>query len=375
LSQATQIYIHRTQHAYQAEYHGGTDMTASQPAQKNATYHEIVSQPGAWRAALEVLRDRAPDLRALWSRSAPQRVVFTGCGSTYYLSLAAAATFQTLTGVPARGVPAGELVLYPAATYVPGQTLLVAVSRSGETTETVEAVHRFQREGRGEVVVVTNYPDSTLARLGAVPVAIVAGQERSIAQTRSFASMYVATTALAALLVGRAGLLGAMDGLADAGERLLAGHEDLARTTGADLALDRSYFLGSGPRYGLACEANLKMKEMTLTHSEPFHFLEFRHGPKAMIGPTSLVVGLLSDEARAHEAAVLDEMRGLGAHTLSLGEADTDVAFASGLPAPIRNVLYLPVLQLMAYHRARAKGLDPDRPTHLDAVVRLEWGT
>jgi glucosamine--fructose-6-phosphate aminotransferase (isomerizing) len=299
-------------------------MTASLPANENATYHEIVGQPAAWREALEVSRDRAPRLRALWARSAPRRVLFTGCGSTYYLSLAAAATFQALTGVPARGVPAGELVLYPEATYVPGGALLIAVSRSGETTETVEAVRRFHREERGEVVVVTNYPDSTLAQLGAVALSVPAGQERSIAQTRSFASMYVATTALGALIAERDDLLSAMDGLPEVGERLIADHEELARSTGADLALDRFYFLGSGPRYGLACEANLKM-------------------------------------------------RGLGARTLSLGETEADVAFASRLPAAVRNVLYLPVLQLMAYHRARAKGLDPDKPAHLDAVVVLEW--
>jgi glucosamine--fructose-6-phosphate aminotransferase (isomerizing) len=350
-------------------------MTASQPAPESATYHEIVTQPRAWREALHVVRGRAPLVRVLWSRAAPEHVVFTGCGSTYYLSLAAAATLQTLAGIPARGVPAGELVMYPEATYGPGKTLLVAVSRSGETSETLEAVRAFQRQERGQVLVVTNYPDSSLAQLGTVTLAVPAGQERSIAQTRSFASMYVATTALAALLAERADLLSAMDGLPAVGERLVGDYEGLARSTGADLALDRTYWLGSGPRYGLACEASLKMKEMTLTHSEPFHFLEFRHGPKSMVSSTTLVVGLLSDRARAHEAAVLDEMRGLGARTLSLGEQDADVAFASGLPAAVRNVLYLPVLQLLAYHRALAKGLNPDKPTNLDAVVVLDWGS
>jgi len=350
-------------------------MTVSQPAPESATYQEIMTQPQAWREALQVVRGRAPLVRVLWSRAAPERVVFTGCGSTYYLSLAAAATFQTLTGVPARGVPAGELAMYPEVTYGPGKTLLVAVSRSGETSETLEAVRAFQRQERGQAMVVTNYPDSSLAQLGAVTLAIPAGQERSMAQTRSFASMYVATTALAALLAERADLLNAMEGLPELGERLIGAYEELARTTGADLALERTYWLGSGPRYGLACEASLKMKEMTLTHSEPFHFLEFRHGPKSMVGATTLVVGLLSDRVRAHEAAVLDEMRGLGARTLSLGEQDADVSFASGLPEAVRNVLYLPALQLLAYHRAIAKGLNPDKPTNLDAVVVLDWGT
>jgi glucosamine--fructose-6-phosphate aminotransferase (isomerizing) len=126
----------------------------------------------------------------------------------------------------------------------------------------------------------------------------------------------------------------------------------------------------------LACEANLKMKEMSLTHSEPFHFLEFRHGPKSMVGLTAMVVGLLSDAQRAYEGAVLREMRQLGAKTLVLGERsddreEVDIALESHVPEEVRNVLYLPLLQLMAYHRAIAKGLDPDRPHNLDAVVSL----
>jgi glucosamine--fructose-6-phosphate aminotransferase (isomerizing) len=206
-------------------------------------------------------------------------------------------------------------------------------------------------------------------------IAIAAGQERSIAQTRSFASMYVATTAMAAVLAERSDMLDAMRGLPEVGDRLIARYDDLARSIGSDLDLDRFYFLGSGPRYGLACETNLKMKEMTLTHSEPFHFLEFRHGPKSMVGESTLTIGLLSDVNRAPEAAVLDEMRQLGGRTLSLAESDADVTFGSGLPASVRNVLYLPILQLMAYHRAMAKDLNPDEPAHLDAVVQLDWGS
>jgi glucosamine--fructose-6-phosphate aminotransferase (isomerizing) len=222
------------------------------------------------------------------------------------------------------------------------------------------------------VVVVTNYGDRPLAELGALTIAIPAGQEESIAQTRSFASMYVATTAMAATLAGRPDLLERMRDLPAAGERLISRYDKLAQSLGSNLELDRFYFLGSGPRYGLACEVNLKMKEMTLTHSEPFHFFEFRHGPKSMVCQSALVVGLLSDRNRVHEAAVLAEMQDLGGQALSLGESDADVSFASPVPENVRNVLYLPVLQLMAYHRAIAKGLDPDKPTNLDAVVKLE---
>ena len=163
-----------------------------------------------------------------------------------------------------------------------------------------------------------------------------------------------------------------MSALPEAGQRLIDEVEPVTRRLGSDLSLDRFYFLGSGTRHGLASEASLKMKEMTLSHSEPFHFLEFRHGPMSMITPSALVVVLLSEENRENESKVLTKMEALGGRILSLGEADALVEFHSRIPEAVRGVLYLPVLQLMAYHRAISKGLDPDRPANLTAVVILK---
>jgi len=113
------------------------------------------------------------------------------------------------------------------------------------------------------------------------------------------------------------------------------------------------------------------MKEMTLTHSEAFHFLEFRHGPMSMVNERAVVVGLLSEKNVSHEKAVSDEMQALGAKTVTLAESDAEVAFESLIPESVRGVLYLPVLQLMALYRSLAKGLNPDRPNNLTAVVQL----
>jgi len=340
-----------------------------------ATYREIITQTDAWREAMDVVASQADALGALWSQSRYDSVMFTGCGSTYYLSLAAASLWQTLMDAPAKAMPGGELYLYPRASYgkmEERRTLLIAVSRSGATSETIAAVRQFKDQDHGEVIVITNYGDSPLAELGDVTIAIPAGREESMAQTRSFASMYVATTALTALLAEDHDLLAAMEKLPAAGDALIANYESQARALGEDLSLERFYFLGSGPRYGLACEVNLKMKEMTLTDSEPFHFFEFRHGPKSMVNGKTAVIGMLSDENRVHEAQVMVEMGELGGHTLTLGDADADITFGSGLPEAIRNVLYLPAPQLIACYRAVAKGLNPDSPANLTAVIELD---
>jgi len=184
--------------------------------------------------------------------------------------------------------------------------------------------------------------------------------------------MYVAATAFAAISAGRTDLLSEMQNLPALGEKIIQEYDGLARRVGENLDLDRFYFLGSGPRYGLACETNLKMKEMTLTHSEPFHFFEFRHGPMSMVNDTTAVIGMCSSVNANHEQTVLDEMQTLGGQIISLGESDVDVAFESHLPEEARNVLYLPPLQLMAYYRSLAKGLNPDKPQNLTAVVQLD---
>ncbi|HEY44685.1 MAG TPA: SIS domain-containing protein [Anaerolineae bacterium] len=345
------------------------------------TINEILSQPLTWKDALEAYRLRKSSIEALWQRQTIDQVIFTGCGSTHYLSMTAAALFQSLTGVPSQARPASELIIFPGLVFAPkSQSMLVAISRSGETTETVEAVQVFRTRTNGPVIAITCYGDSKLASEADVALVAAAAHEKSIAQTRSFTSMTVLSEALAGHLAGHDDQQ-VLDQLPTWGERLLRMHQSIAQEIGEDKTLERYFFLGSGQLYGIACEAMLKMKEMSLAYSEAYHPLEFRHGPMSMVNEQTLVVGLLSDEGLQHETAVLEQMQNLGARILAISERDdlplpvdslNGIYLKSGLPEWVRTVLYLPTLQLMAYHRAMARGLNPDKPTNLDAVVRLE---
>lgn len=340
------------------------------------TLEEILSQPKSWAKTAKLMAALRGEIAALWAARPWQQVVFTGCGSPYYLSLAAASLFRQLTGRCAVAAPASELWLNPAGTYLgQGDILLVAVSRSGETTEVLRAVEAFKEAKRGQVVVITCEEKSALYGRGDLNIGLPWAAEQSIAQTRSFASMYVAAVGLCAICAGREDLLAALGELAPLGEGILARAHKRMRALGTG-KFSRFYFLGSGARYGLASEVSLKMKEMTLTHSEPFHFMEFRHGPKSMVNKRTLVVGLLSAAQGEQELAVLREMQELGATVLALGDEPElkgarKVAFHSALPEEARGVLYLPALHLLAFERALGKGLDPDAPTNLDAVVKL----
>ena len=205
-------------------------------------------------------------------------------------------------------------------------------------------------------------------------------QEESVAQTRSFASMFVLTQALAAVHSQDEGMLASLNRLPVVLSDLVGRLGDLPARLGEDQTIEQFFFLGGGPFYGLANEVMLKMKEMTLSRSEAYHPLEFRHGPMSMVTEHTLLVGLLSDTGIEAEIRVLKDMADLGGRTLALVEnasvfsgwrPDDVVELQSGLGEWERGALCLPVLQRMACHRSLAKGLNPDRPTHLKAVIEL----
>jgi glucosamine--fructose-6-phosphate aminotransferase (isomerizing) len=334
------------------------------------TRNEIYSQPDAWNAALTILAENRSAIRSYTPLNFDQ-VIFIGCGSTYYLAMAAAALTQQMTGLSSRAFPASELWLYPRSSYVDRKTLLVAVSRSGETTETLQACESFLNNKRGLLLTLSCYNQMPLAKMGALNIVLPSGQEQSVAQTRAFSTLYLGTVALASLWAGRMDLFNSLSLLPEAGRRVIDQAAPLVTEIGPDVSIDRFYWLGSGPRYGLAAELSLKMKEMSLSHSEPFHFLEFRHGPKSMVTKSSLVVGLRSSINGKRESAVLADVKALGGRVVDIAEAGDSFQFVSGLDETIRDVLYLPIGQLIAYERSLSKGLNPDLPNNLDAVVKL----
>jgi glutamine---fructose-6-phosphate transaminase (isomerizing) len=336
------------------------------------TLEEIISQPESWNQVASVVKEHQQRFYELSRSGNYQQIIFTGCGSTYYLSLAAAALFQEMTGLTSRGLPASELWLSPGSFYNSTvRILLVAISRSGETSETLHACEHFRSINSGSILTLVCKPDSVLSSLGDMNIVFPSGMEKSIAQTRAFSTLYLGVVGIGAVWSGRADRLDRYPLITTSGNHLIKNYQEKAAKYGNNLELERVYFLGSGARYGLACELNLKMKEMSLTHSEAFHFLEFRHGPKAMINSKTLIIGLVSEQNSTHEMAVLNDMRSLGAEIITIGENNVDIPFNSGLEEVMRNVLYLPFGQMMAYERSIAKGLDPDHPNNLDPVVRL----
>ncbi len=340
------------------------------------TLREIGEQPEAWLAAIDSFDRGAEEVDRLFDEAAPDEIVFTGCGSSYYLSLTAAAVFQEATGLRAKAVPSSEILQFPHGVFAEGaRPLLVAASRSGTTTETLRALEVARRR-EISTLALTCAPRSELARRAHLSLHSPHGRETSVVMTKSFSSLLLLGLLLAAQRAKSLTLRRELRRLPALGRRVVKAALALSRSIGADAS--RFVFLGAGPMHGIAWEAMLKMTEMAQRTAVAYHPLEFRHGPIAAAGPGTLAVLFETQAGRRMEADLVRDLRRHGASVMRLRdsgqaatEADVDIILEAGVSDAARSLLYLPFAQGLAYSRAVGAGLDPDRPQHLTSVVRL----
>lgn len=343
------------------------------------TYQEIDSQPEVWARTIQKL---IKEIDLLQKKTAPYKntpFVVLGCGSTHYLAMSTAAILRR-NGVNAFHAPSSDLVYFPLDQYQKGYNM-IAISRSGTTTETIWAMDRYRQTFRdGKIISITCEENTPMISGSDVNLIAPDAIEQSIAQTRSFSSMVLLSQFLTGILSGNKEVITNLQKTPEVLRKLIARYKTFMEKLGRDLSIERLFYLGDGPLYGIACEAMLKAKEMSCSWVEAYHALEFRHGPMSLVTDKTLVVGLISDIASEAELKVLRDMKKLGARTLAILESaeikdlsgiDDVIELNSGINEVDRTALYLPLMQWLAFYRSLEKGLDPDNPVNLSKVVYL----
>ena len=280
-----------------------------------------------------------------------------GCGTSYNLALSIAAALNC-QGMRAVAVPAGEW-LVRAGDYLAGSGVeVIALSRSGETTETVAAARASRARGI-KVTGITCAPGSALSGASDVVIEFDTDPAEGVVMTASASLMLLAGYALAGF---------ADDAMASRAEVLLRAFEAVPV---AKYAGRRHFvFLGGGSQYGVALEGALKLQEMALCFTQAFHPGEYRHGPVALVDHGTAVVMLYHPDTAADEAVLVGELQAKGAFVIGLG-GPGDVSLPVGSPAPLRGAEVLPLLQLLGERYAVAQGIDTTAPRHLTKVVVL----
>lgn len=342
---------------------------------------EILSQPQCWSQCLKELESGSA-IREIGRRfgNSPEWL-FIGCGSSYYVALAAAASWSAVTGTRARAVPASELLLFPDLVLAGmGDFAPVLISRSGHTSEVLRAAEFLQRKNI-PAIAISCAPKQKLEELASAAIVLPAADEQSTVMTRSVTSMLLSVQYLAASITGSTDFLRSLAALPAIAENALQNLPARVREFVNQNRFADYVCLGQGPYYGLACEVALKLTEMSCSYAQSFHTLEFRHGPKSIVGEETLIAFLLSNANYEAERSVLEEIKDLGGTTLVVGNhldsraraaADFTVELNCDLPEYSCIAPFVFTGQLMGVYTALLKGLDPDRPRHLSRVVILD---
>jgi glucosamine--fructose-6-phosphate aminotransferase (isomerizing) len=283
-------------------------------------------------------------------------VAVTGCGTSYYLALTIAAAFNR-AGRRALAVPGAEWARrmgdYAAA---PEGTAVIGLSRSGTTTETIQAIETSRRMGLF-TLAISCAPETAILKAADRALCLPTHAEEGIVMTASASLMLLAGLRLA--------------GVRPAGAQAAQAAMTAIRPLGPALRSMRHFvFLGGGPLYGVAAEGALKVTEMSLSFAQAFHPMEYRHGPVSLVEPGTFVTLLYNRDTADEEAVLARELQAKGARILGLGgPGDWEVPLISADSARASEVM--PALQLLGELVARSKGLGTEAPRHLTKVVVL----
>ncbi|PIF27360.1 glucosamine--fructose-6-phosphate aminotransferase (isomerizing) [Acidovorax sp. 56] len=361
---------------------------------------EIFEQPRAIADTLEGVEGIVPELfdgaglhgepgAAAWRVFKEiDNVLILACGTSYYSGCAAKYWLEEIAGIPTQVEVASE---YRYRTSVPNpRTLVVTISQSGETADTLAALRHAQSLGMQHTLTICNVATSAMVRECKLAYITRAGVEIGVASTKAFttqlAGLFLLTLALAqskgrltaeqetAHLKAMRHLPVALQAVLALEPQIISWAEDFAR-------MENALFLGRGLHYPIALEGALKLKEISYIHAEAYPAGELKHGPLALVTSAMPVVTVAPNDALLEKLkSNMQEVRARAGVLYVLADADTHIESAEGLHVirmpehygPLSPLLHVVPLQLLAYHTACARGTDVDKPRNLAKSVTVE---
>ena len=355
---------------------------------------EIFEQPGAIANTLEMVANASSLSAGLFGAEAEgiltrtEQVLILACGTSYHAGCVAKYWLESIARLPTTVEIASEY-RYRDSVALPN-TLVITVSQSGETADTLAALEHAKSTGLRDTLAICNVPESALIRQSRLRFLTRAGPEIGVASTKAF------TTQLAALFVLTLVLAKQRRRLAPAREQELLAQlrhlpAALVRVLECEPAVrhwanrfapkQHALFLGRGLHYPIALEGALKLKEVTYIHAEAYAAGELKHGPLALVDHEMPVVVVAPNDALLEKLkSNLQEVRARGGELFVFADHDSRIEPSDGIniinlcdhAGPLSPILHAVPLQLLAYHAALARGTDVDKPRNLAKSVTVE---
>jgi len=352
---------------------------------------EIFEQPRAVADTLDDLNHISPELfgdGAFKIFSATRRVLILACGTSYYAGLTAKYWMESMAKLPVDVEIASE---YRYRDSVPSdETLVVTISQSGETADTLAALKHAQSLGMTNTLTICNVASSAMARACRLTFLTRAGVEVGVASTKAFTTqltgLFLLTLAMAQVRghlseAEEAAHVRALRHLPAAISAVLALEPQIMAWAQRFAGCEDALFLGRGMHYPIALEGALKLKEISYIHAEAYPAGELKHGPLALVTDQMPVVTVAPNDALLEKLkSNMQEVRARGGELYVFADADTHIKAAEGMQVirlpehygALSPILHTIPLQLLAYHTACARGTDVDKPRNLAKSVTVE---
>jgi len=355
---------------------------------------EIFEQPQALANTLEIIGGGGTVSPQLFGSQAAgvlggvRRVLVLACGTSYHAGLVARYWLESLAKVPCSVEIASE---YRYRESVPDpDTLVVVISQSGETADTLAALKHAKSLGMTRTLAICNVPESAIVREAALRFITRAGPEIGVASTKAFTTQLAALAMLTLALAKLAGRLPeaeearhltALRHLPVAVQKVLELEPEIERWAQRFAGKHHALFLGRGRHWPIAMEGALKLKEISYIHAEAYAAGELKHGPLALVDKDMPVIAIApADELLEKLKSNLQEVRARGGELYVFADAGSEIAESEGvhiLAMPehygmLSPVLHVVSLQLLSYHAALVKGTDVDKPRNLAKSVTVE---
>lgn len=351
--------------------------------------NEIREQPEAFRKILSETRPRIKAIaQTAWERKHPSTFFLTGCGSSYYAAMIPAFYYDYLLGLDGRAVPSSEFVWYAPGPAAASSSILISLSRSGKTSESVEAIRKAVK-AKIPTIAVTSDPTSTMSKECEFSLDTGVSNEQSTIMTKTFTGGALCSTLLGiefAKLHGTTPIPARLENelatLPDDAKEVISTVEDHVKKSAESANASRFIYLGSGANFAACLEGALKLRETSYVASEAYHTMEFRHGPFAELEKGIQVISVVPKGKNILEQVrILREIVATGATVVPISnepEVLKDFKDAIEMPESIgstfASLLYMIPMQLFAYYYSVKNGRNPDQPRNLTKFVTTEIG-
>jgi glucosamine--fructose-6-phosphate aminotransferase (isomerizing) len=343
------------------------------------TYSEIKDQYSALEKTLDYISMCKEDLRDFYDSKSPRSLVYIGAGSSYCLCRSAELSARIHLGKPATAFAAGELMLHHKDYLgIFEGASLISLSRSGSTSEVLMAVEEIRKYRDVSVAGVVCTSNSKMAEISDCILELPWAFDESVCQTRSVVNLYAANLLAIAYLSDNYELIDQCEKAVKYGHSFIERWEsrlaDIAREDWSDVVV-----LADGEMCGLAEEGALAVSEIARVPGRYYHLLDVRHGPVVLIDEKTLVVACLTEDGMQYQKQLVADLVKKGATIVTYSERafeqipgvrlQVSSGYRLGPAARGMHFIFLP--QMIAYYKAKEKGVDPDYPEGLSPYIKL----